>query len=389
MHKCAKEIINKFILCVLVISIAFGFVAQVNASSLNDLLNKQAELKKQADQNQKLLEQKKKEASNLQDIISDLDDDIGSTQNSINGTQSQIQVTDEIISQLNDQVDDAQKNLDDLEAKLSSAYVSLYELSQTNTLELVMSSDSITEVASHTQYIQSIQEELQSSITQFNNLKDQLISKKTERESQRTDLQKMKDSLVSSKNALNSQKSQKDYLLKVTEGQQAKYQAIVQKLAAQQENISKEIYEKRKQLSGGEQVIGGTGGYPWASESNPYAIDPWFFYKRQCVSYAAWKFQAHYGKTFYNTRPGQGSAWNWPALARDQGYNTSSTPKVNSVVSWGTSSVMPYGHVAWVEAVNNNGTIDVSEYNWGYARSYSERKGVNPYRYGTPTYIYP
>lgn len=50
---------------------------------------------------------------------------------------------------------------------------------------------------------------------------------------------------------------------------------------------------------------------------------------------------------------------------------------------------MPYGHAAWVIAVNGNGTIDVEEYNWTTERGYSKRTNVNPSYYGSARYIYP
>lgn len=384
-----KEKGKKICLYSIIISFVFTVLPYAQAASLSDLLKKQDELKTQTEKSKKIIEQKKREASNLQGIIADLDDDISSTSNQIERTTQQIQLTDQIIVELTNQITDAQNNLDNLQKKLNIAYVNLYEISQTNTMEKIFESDSMTDLASHTQYIQAIQDELKNSIGEFNALKDQLTSSKTDRENQKSGLEKMNKDLVNSKVVLDSQKRQKDYLLTQTQNDQSKYEEILKRLANEQEKIGKEIYEARRKLSNGNTIFGGTGGYPWANEPNSYAVDPWFFYKRQCVSYAAWKFQAVYGLVFYNTRPGQGSAWNWPALARDQGYHTSSSPRAQSVVSWGIGTNMPYGHVAWVESVNGDGTINVSEYNWGWERSYSERRNIDPNRYGNPTYIYP
>jgi surface antigen len=51
----------------------------------------------------------------------------------------------------------------------------------------------------------------------------------------------------------------------------------------------------------------------------------------------------------------------WPSSARAAGYSTGSTPRVNSV---GVISAGAYGHVVWIEAVNGDGTVDVSQYNY-------------------------
>lgn len=120
-----------------------------------------------------------------------------------------------------------------------------------------------------------------------------------------------------------------------------------------------------------------TNGYPFAN-ADTNTVDPWGFYVRQCTSYCAWYFNAVEGASWYNTRPGQGSAWNWPALAADQGYIVGSVPRVGAIASWNAGGLMGgYGHVAIVESVNANGTIHVSEYNW-IPYSYSERDNVSP-----------
>lgn len=118
-----------------------------------------------------------------------------------------------------------------------------------------------------------------------------------------------------------------------------------------------------------------TDGYPFAS-ADTNTVDPWGFYCRQCTSYAAWYFNAVEGLAWYNTRPGSGSAWNWPALAADQGYSVGSIPRAGAIASWDRGGMFgAYGHVAIVESVNINGTINVSEYNW-IPYAYSQRNNV-------------
>ncbi|MEK7535082.1 MAG: CHAP domain-containing protein [Patescibacteria group bacterium] len=362
-----------------------------NASTLSQLLQRQAELRRQAAESKKKIEQKKSEINDLTGIIGGLDQDITETQDNITNTEAQITVTEDVISELEVDINQTQTELDSLQLKLRNAYISLYELSQASPFDTLLASSSLTEIVSQSQYIQSLQTELQGNIEKTNAAKAELESKKQESLEQKAGLVSLKQSLTKSKNSLNSRRGQKTYLLAQTQGEQAQYEALLKKLDAEHVTLTKEIYAERRRLGQGEIITGGTGGYPWANEPNFYAADPWLFYKRQCVSYTAWKFLDVYGQVFYNTRPGQGSAWNWPALARDQGYQTSSTPRAVSVVSWPANNAlrMPVGHTAWVESVNPNGTINISEYNWVTERGYSERQNVDPLRYGNPTYIFP
>jgi surface antigen len=95
-------------------------------------------------------------------------------------------------------------------------------------------------------------------------------------------------------------------------------------------------------------------------------------YNRECVSYTAWKvastgrYVPHFG--------GAGNANQWPASARADGIATGSTPKVGSAA---VMYVGYYGHVMYVEGINSNGTIHVSQFNWGVRGEYSEMD-VNP-----------
>lgn len=141
-------------------------------------------------------------------------------------------------------------------------------------------------------------------------------------------------------------------------------------------------------------VVLANGGYPSYlnnckvdAYALSYGIDPWGYGCRQCVSYTAWKVLQKSGRTAMYW----GNANMWPASARARGYQTSSVPRAGSV---GVMMSGPYGHVVWVESVNANGTINISQYNywlpnkpnggWGY---YSEFRNVSPSAYQSYIYI--
>lgn len=98
------------------------------------------------------------------------------------------------------------------------------------------------------------------------------------------------------------------------------------------------------------------------------------FVKGQCTSYASWYMNNVLGKKWYDSDPGKGDAKNWIKLAKQQGYNVSTTPQPGSVVSW--PSMGQHGHVAVVKSVNQDGSINVSEFNYKPGK-YSERTNVS------------
>ncbi len=141
-------------------------------------------------------------------------------------------------------------------------------------------------------------------------------------------------------------------------------------------------------------VVLPNGGYPSYlqncfvdANALSYGIDPWGYGCRQCVSYTAWKVLQKTG------RPAMywGNAKQWPASAARVGIPSGSQPREQSVAVM-TSG--PYGHVAWVESINPNGTLNVSQYNywlpgtsnggWGW---YSEFRNVSPRTYQAYIYV--
>ncbi|WP_326564081.1 CHAP domain-containing protein [Micromonospora peucetia] len=123
------------------------------------------------------------------------------------------------------------------------------------------------------------------------------------------------------------------------------------------------------------QLISGTS-YP-AKDDYPYKgqsaeTDPWYFWKGQCTSFAAWALRSRAGVPFNNQYGGAmwGNAKDWVAAAGRAGVPVHNSPKAGDIaVRLGGT----YGHVAFVTSVNSNGTFEVDEYNYNVAVAYSHR----------------
>lgn len=92
-------------------------------------------------------------------------------------------------------------------------------------------------------------------------------------------------------------------------------------------------------------------------------IDPSTCYNRECTSYCAWKISEATGK--WPKRTGDMNAYNWIKRLAENGYKTTvSAPKSGGkyvgVLGAYKGGAGKYGHVVWSE-----GTLTVSEYNWG------------------------
>ncbi|WP_240665792.1 CHAP domain-containing protein [Agromyces sp. LHK192] len=115
--------------------------------------------------------------------------------------------------------------------------------------------------------------------------------------------------------------------------------------------------------------------YPWWNETpDDYGggLSPLRYYYRECVDFVAWRMNRDAGVTsgpwkWDWSNLASGSAYAWADEWAARGRATSSEPIVGSV-AW-----FPYNHVAYVQAVNGDGTVTIEEYNQNSDHSYHVR----------------
>lgn len=193
---------------------------------------------------------------------------------------------------------------------------------------------------------------------------------------------------------LASKEAQQANLLSQTRGDEAEYQKMIQdsqgeiaKLREQQEALRRAAAS----WGGGFITVGGSGGYPWSGVGYPCwsagCVDPWGLYYRECVSYVAWKLSSA-GKGVQHFS-GRGHAYQWPSTT--SGYTSQSygsNPKAGDavVIPAGVQGIPWTGHIMYVESVNGDGSINISEYNFAGDGRYSERR-ISPGSYGSYVFI--
>ena len=140
--------------------------------------------------------------------------------------------------------------------------------------------------------------------------------------------------------------------------------------SAQLEEMSKDEVRAQNNadylLSGARQA---GDDYPWyyeLSEDQGASLSPLNYYYRQCTDFVAWRlnrdagsFEAPFKFVWSNLTPTGGNASQWEYAWEQKGWPVSKTPIVGSVAWFGWSN-----HVAYVKAVNPDGTIVVEEYNY-------------------------
>lgn len=299
--------------------------------------------------------------STAQGLVNSLASQAGSYQGAIDQLQAQIGAIQAALAaneakqaSLQQQITDAQNRVDQEKQYLGEDIKTMYVDGQLTTIEELATSKSLSDYVDKEEYQTTVQNKINDTIKQIASLQAQLQKQKSEL-----------DVLVSSQKQQNDQlasaQSQQQQLLAYNEGQQAAYN---QQINANSSQIAK---LRQQQIAANARFIGGAGsgeacggGYPakWCEIPQDSVIDNWGMYNRECVSYTAFRVAA--SGRYMPYWGGEGNANEWDDNARAAGIPVDSNPREGDVA---ISNAGAFGHAMYVESVNSNGTINISQYN--------------------------
>ena len=336
---------------------------------------------------QNQIDQYTAEANRLANEANTLQNEVARLSNEKAQIQAQIDLKQAEYDQLIADIAANEKKIANNQKALGKTMAEMYVDEDISPLEMLASSKDIADYLDKQTQQSSVRNTLSKTIAEIKRLKKEL-------EEQKIAVKQVLDDQTNQRNLLAEKQAEQQSLLDNTRGQEAAYQQLsAEGLAKRKELERQQQIEIARRYAGtsGSAVAGdpGRGGYPNNLANSDYynpVVDPWGMYSRQCVSYTAWKVYQKNGYMPY--WGGVGNANQWPGNADRAGISRGSTPRAGSV---GVIMAGQYGHVVWVESVNGDGTINVSQYNelnaggsgWGH---YSERYNVNPRTYDT--YIY-
>lgn len=215
--------------------------------------------------------------------------------------------------------------------------------------------------------------------TQVTTSAEAIKTLKEELESQKTSVDALIASAESSRAEISNRRNQQQALIARYENDSAAYERDA---AAARETMQREIAAEIAKYNSGGVVGEGYNSYPWRDrcpqDNVGYIVVGG--YVCQCTSYAGWKAQEYFG--IYISSWGDAKSWGYSA--QRQGYVVNNTPAPHTI-AYSTSGI--YGHVMWVESINANGTINLTEYNnsasakSGLPGDFGARYNVNPALY--------
>lgn len=340
----------------------------VNAQSYEQKIQQLNQQNAQAAQANQGLEA---EEDNLQAAIASLQAKIAELENQINANQAKSE-------ELKNKVAELEAEIARQRSILKSNIKEMYLADRMSTVEMIATSKDLSEYVDKQQYREEVSSKIKETMDRINALKAEMEAEKVRIEKLLADQQAMQGDLA-------AQRAETGRLLALNQDQQVAYdnqlrgnKARIADLRRQQaaENAKHFVAPVRKVSRPAAAATGGGGSatavnganYPWPNVPFPNTmVDPWGMYKRQCVSYTAWKVAASGRHMPY--WGGRGNANRWDDNARAAGIPVDTKPRVGDVA---VSNSGTYGHVMYVEAVHGDGTISISQYNAGWDGDYSE-----------------
>ncbi len=279
-----------------------------------------------------------------------------------------------IADDLSAQIAENEAKLELQQAALAHMLVEMHFESEPDAIILLAGSSSIGDYAEKQSRQNNAKTQVASSAEAIRELKESLSQ-------QKASVDALIESAEASRAEITVKRNRQNALIAKYENDSAAYERDA---AAARETMQREIAAEIAKYNSGGVVGEGYNSYPYADrcprDNVGYIVVGG--YVCQCTSYAGWKAQEFYGIYISSW----GDAKNWGASASRLGYVVDNIPTAHSI-AYSTSGI--YGHVMWVESVNANGTINISEYN-NYASSksglpgdFGARYNVNPalYRY--------
>ena len=300
------------------------------------------------------------EASRLGEMADNLQSELDKINGQITAIQGQIADSQKKIDNLNAQIKRNEILIKQRRKAMGQVLADMHVDDQISPLEMLASSNSIGDYIDKQEQRSSLRTSLNGKIKEIKALQKKLEENKKLVENTLRDQE-------AQRNVLSSKQSEKAKLVADTKNDQNAYSALAQKRNSEVAKLREEqAAANRRALGNGVSIPGGIpggGGYPgvWANAPLDAYVDPWGLYTRECVSYVAWKIHStgryvpHFG--------GAGNAIQWPSTAARHGISSGSTPKAGAAA---VMNIGYYGHVMYVESVNGDGTITVSDYNFAW-----------------------
>ncbi len=284
--------------------------------------------------------------------VTELSSEIASKEAEIAGSEAEMK-------ELKKQIKIKEAKLAEEQEALAKLLVNMHFESDAEPIRILAGATSISDLAEKAAREETAKEQISASAAAIKQTKEKLEEDKAEVETLIAEQKEARKTLM-------SKKSEQQALVEKYENDAEAYNEVAKAAQEAQRAAEKAEQEAHPELYRGSSYTG-ANTYPWQADcpdrQDAYGTTLNGYYIGglvcECVSYTGWKAYEIYGLVL-----AWGNAYNWDNRARSAGYEVNRTPAPNTI---GQVDSGAYGHVFWVENVNGDGSINVTEYNNAYA----------------------
>ena len=283
----------------------------------------------------------------------------------IAGKEAEIAETIAQVKDLKKQISVTEQKLKEEQEALAELLVNMHFESDAEPIKVLAGASSISDLAEKAAREEVVKSQISASATAIREAKEKLEADKEKVEELLEEQKIARASLV-------EKRSEQQALVEKYENDAEAYAEVARAAVEAQREAEKAEQEAHPELyRGSASQYTGANTYPWQADC-PGRQDAYLTYWEdgtgvhkiggyvcECVSYAGWKAYEAYG-----VAAAWGNAYSWDDGARRAGYVVDKNPAPGTI---GQVDGYPYGHVFWVESVNSDGSINVTEYNNAYA----------------------
>ncbi len=278
--------------------------------------------------------------------------------------QAKISQTELQIDELTQKIAEDEQTLRDEQDALASLLIKMHFNEDAEPIKILASSTSISDLAEKKAREEVARRQISTTATIVKERKERL-------ENEKIDLENLLFTQQQTKNALAEARAEQQALVEKYQNDADAYAVLAEEAKQAKLEAERRQQEAHPELYRGSSYTG-ENTYPWQYDC-PHRQDDYVTYWEdyfngwqkigglvcECVSYAGWKAYEQFGVAV-----AWGNAYSWDDNARYNGYRVDHNPAPNTI---GQADGGMWGHVFWVEDVNADGSINVTEYNNAWA----------------------
>lgn len=281
----------------------------------------------------------------------------------------QIADTEAQVKDLKEQIAETEKKLAEEQDALAELLINMHFEGDAEPITILAGSSSISDLSEKMARNEVVKQQISATA-------EKVKEQKAKLEEDKARVEQLLEQQKNSKAQLEVARAQQQALVIKYENDAAAYEeqakrALVEKIAAEEK-----YQREHPELFGQGQVYSGANTYPWQANC-PSQMDQYYTmyggqyiggYVCECTSYAGWKaYEATAGMVAIAW---WGNAKSWAQSARNAGFRVDHIPSSGSIGQSGNPGDAGTGHVFWVESVNGDGSVNITEYNnwWSTGR---------------------